>query len=81
MEQNEITKRFFVAVDSLKDSGRFEGGLKAFCERHNLNRTYLSSARNNPSIGIRPETIAALCNDYKEVSLDYIMLGTGTVFK
>lgn len=81
MEANQITRRFFVTFDSLIESGKIEGKQTGFCERHGINRTYFGQARTKQWIQLRPDTIAALCTEFPTVNLEYIMLGTGPVFK
>lgn len=74
-----ITNRFFMCVDLLKDSGRMPGGLKEFCERHEVNRSALSIVRYNPeTASLKVEYVKWLCDDYN-VNVNYIMFGRGKV--
>lgn len=76
-----ITNRFFTAIDLLKDSGRMQGGLKEFCEKHEVNRSWLSMVRNNAEKSpLRAEIVKWLCDDYG-VSADYILFGKGRILK
>lgn len=76
-----ITNRFFMAVDLLKDNGRMQGGLKEFCERHDINRSWLSFVKNNAKKSpLRAEIIKWLCDDYG-VSVDYLLWGKGSILK
>ena len=74
-----ITNRFFVCIDLLKDTGRMEGGLKEFCDRHQINRSHLSYKRSNVEhTALKPEVIKWLCEDY-DVNINYIMFNKGKI--
>ena len=76
-----INNRFFLVTDVLKDMGRMEGGLRAFCERHQINRSMLSQTRANADKTVlKPDIIKWLCEDYG-ANIEFIMFGKGKMLK
>lgn len=75
-----INQRFFLAVDALKDSNQFKGGMQAFATKYGFSRTFISYARTHPQSLLRPDILANFCADYK-ISTDYLLLGEGSIFK
>ena len=74
-----ISKRFFMAVDTLKLQGKLHG-LLVFTNKHNINRWNLYTVKNNPEKAtLKPEYIYYLCSDYN-VSLEWIFYGTGDFY-
>lgn len=74
-----INRRFFLAVDALKDSKQMKN-LEFFAKKYNVNRSFLNYARNHPEALLRPETIANFAQEYK-ISIEYLMFGKGGIFK
>jgi hypothetical protein len=88
-EMIAIQSRFFEALDILIASHEC-GGLKPFCDDHNLNRVKYSNIRTemrNPDMAkptnykvIDLDALSHLCRDYK-ISPEWLLLGNGTMFK
>jgi len=90
-QQSEILAiqlRFFEALDIVIETGQC-GGLKTFCDKHNLNRVRYSYVRTNiRNTGedrmikykiIDLVALTYLCQDYN-VSADWLLLGKGKMF-
>lgn len=87
-EALEIQRRFFMAVETLIANGTMQGGLKGFCEAHDLNRP--KYAKIKTSIGkpvedmtykvIDIDALSAICRDYS-VRAEWLLLGQGAMFK
>lgn len=74
-----ITKRFFQALDLLKESKRIRG-IQTFTREHDINRWNLITVRDNPEISVlKPEWIHFLCKDYN-ISTDWIIFGKGNMY-
>lgn len=74
-----ITNRFFIAIDALKQY-KLMKSVRAFTLAHNINYWNFNTVKKNPDKSIlKPEWIYYLCNDYG-VSSDYIILGKGFIF-
>ena len=74
-----ITKRFFLALDLLKESKQIRG-IQTFTREHEINRWNLITVKNNPHISIlKPEWIYFLCKDYN-ISTDWIIFGKGNMY-
>lgn len=75
-----ITKRFFIAIEALKQYKMMKS-VRAFTLSHNINYWNFNTVRKNPDKSVlKPEWIAYLCEDYG-VSADYIILGKGFIYK
>lgn len=76
----EITRRFFMAIEELK-ARKIIRGLGTFTNRYNVNRWNLITVRDNPDKStLKPEYLAYLTEGYN-VSAEWLLLGTGTMFK
>lgn len=84
---DDIQRRFFQAIDALIAAGRLES-LTAFCEEHDLHRPKYSNLRSFYSSGscsvrykvVDIDALAFICADFG-VSCDWLMFGTGTMFR
>ena len=75
-----ITKRFFLAIDTLQMQRKIRG-LKTFTDRYDLNYWNFSTLRNEPERRfLKPEWMSFLVRDYG-VSPDWLLCGVGTMFK
>lgn len=75
----EITQRFFMAIDKLKEDGKIRG-MQTFTRKHDINRWNLVSVKNNPhNTMLKCEYIAMLCEDFN-VSAKWILLGKGDFY-
>ena len=76
----EITARFFLAIDTLKNMGKVRS-LRQITTMYNVNYGNMHSIKTNSHIFIlKPELIANLCRDFS-ISAEWILLGTGEMFK
>ena len=76
----EIADRFFKAIDTLILQNRLRG-LQTFTRNHNLNQGNMTTLKNNRTKrGVKPEYLAFLAEDYG-VSCEWLLLGTGEMFK
>lgn len=74
-----ITKRFFDAIDMLKEQKRIRG-LKTFTDAHGINRWNMNTVKWNPEKSVlKPEWVAYLAHDYG-VSTEWVLLGKGDMF-
>lgn len=83
----EIQKRFFQALDTGIELGRY-GGIKTFCDEHGFNRTKYSrirtglkdpaKAKHYTTIDI--DALAALCSDLN-VNAEWLLLGRGKMLR
>lgn len=74
-----IVRRFFLALDTLKDSRRIHG-ISNFTEEHNINRRNLYQLRQNPSRGIfQVSWLMYLVHDYG-ISAGWLLTGRGSMF-
>lgn len=75
-----ITKRFFLALDTLQIKKEIRG-VKSFTDRYGLNYWNFSTIRKEPEKRIiKTEWLAYLVSDYN-VSAEWLLLGTGSMFK
>jgi len=75
-----ITKRFFLAVDTLQMQRKIRG-LKTITDRYALNYWNMSTLRNEPERRyLKPECLAFLVRDFG-ISADWLLCGTGQMFK
>lgn len=76
----KITKRFFEAMDALKESGHIRG-IQTFTTTYDINRWNLYTVKNNPERSVlKPEWIYLLVKDFG-VSADWIITGRGEMFR
>lgn len=75
----EITKRFFLALDTLKNERKIRG-IQTFTRAHGINRWNLITVRNTPDrAALKVEYIHYLCKDY-HISTHWIIFGTGNFY-
>lgn len=76
----QISKRFFLALETLKAQGKIRG-LKTFTDRHNLNYGNMNTLRSNiDKRTLRVEYLAYIVKDFG-ISSDWLLLGIGDMFK
>ena len=74
-----IVRRFFLALDTLKDT-KVIHGLTNFTEEHGINRRNLYQLRKNPERRIlQVNWLAYLVNDYG-VNAHWLLTGRGNIF-
>ncbi|MFJ1491210.1 hypothetical protein [Capnocytophaga canis] len=90
-EITAIQNRFFEVLDEEISKTKAIGGLKGFCEKHNLNRVKYANIRSemNKPKDHRKETnykiidldaLTYLCSDFG-VSPEWLLFGTGEKYK
>lgn len=83
MEQNETTaivKRFFEALETLKESGLL-GGLQTFTRRYGLDRRNVQHLRGNLESGtFKAGWLTYLVNDF-HVSATWLLTGRGSFWQ
>lgn len=83
----EIQNRFFLALEMAISLGKY-GGLKPFCDEHNLNRVKYSRIKNALDKPLNEsqykmidiDALAAICTDFG-VSPEWLLLGRGKMLK
>lgn len=76
----EITKRFFLALEKLRELRKIRG-LQTFTRQYNLNKWNMVTLRNEPEGHIlKTECLAFLVRDYG-ISAEWLLLGRGEMFK
>lgn len=76
----EITCRFFLAIDTMISQGKIKS-LRQITEKYGLNYGNTYTIKKHPDTYIlKPEIIANLCSDFN-VSVEWIILGKGKMFK
>ena len=76
----EITNRFFQAIDILIEA-RYFRGLQTFTNRYGLNRRNLQHVKESPANTVlKPEVLAHLVCDYG-ISGTWLLTGEGPVFQ
>ena len=79
-EGQDITLRFFKAIDILIEAKYFRG-LQTFTSRYGLNRRNLQHVKESPSNTVlKPEVLSHLVRDYG-VSGTWLLTGEGNVFQ
>lgn len=75
-----ITKRFFLALDTLQAQRKIRG-LRTITERYGLNYWNMSTLRQEPEKRVlKSECLAFMVRDYG-ISAEWLLCGTGTMFK
>lgn len=75
----EITQRFFEALDKLKSDKKIKG-LRTFTRKHDINHWNLLTLRKEPSKRVlKPEYIKYLVQEYK-ISANWILIGDGNMY-
>lgn len=75
-----ITKRFFLALDTLQVKREIRG-VKTFTDKYGINYWNLDTLRKEPEKRIlKAEFLSHLCRDFN-VSAEWLLLGVGTMFK
>lgn len=78
-EGEEITKRFFIAIDKLIEL-KYIRGVKTLSTKYNINYWNFKTLKKEPSKRIlKPEYIRYIVNDYG-VSANWIITGKGAIF-
>lgn len=79
-EGQDITMRFFMAIDILTEANYFRG-LQTFTTRYGLNRRNLQHVKDSPANTVlKPEVMAHLVCDYG-ISGTWLLTGEGAVFQ
>ena len=79
-EGQDITMRFFRAIDILTEANYFRG-LQTFTARYGLNRRNLKHVKDSPANTVlKPEVMAHLVCDYG-ISGTWLLTGEGSVFQ
>jgi hypothetical protein len=75
-EHNDIVRRFFDALESLKASGRLRG-LKTFTDRYGIDRSSMVRAKNRPeNYGFKAVWLTYLVRDYG-INAAWLLTGEG----
>lgn len=75
-----ITKRFFLALDTLQAQRKIRG-LRTITERYGLNYWNMCTLRQEPEKRVlKSECLAFMVRDYG-ISAEWLLCGTGTMFK
>lgn len=74
-----ITKRFFLAIDTLQVMRKIRG-LKTFTDKYGINYWNMSTLRKEPERRfLKPEWLSHLVHDYG-VNAKWLLLGVGNMF-
>lgn len=74
-----ITKRFFLAIDTLQVMRKIRG-LKTFTDKYGINYWNMSTLRKEPERRfLKPEWLSHLVNDYG-VNAKWLLVGVGNMF-
>lgn len=74
-----ITKRFFLAIDTLQVMRKIRG-LKTFTDKYGINYWNMSTLRKEPEHRfLKPEWLSHLVNDYG-VNAKWLLVGVGNMF-
>lgn len=74
-----ITKRFFLAIDTLQVMRKIRG-LKTFTDKYGINYWNMSTLRKEPERRfLKPEWLSHLVNDYG-VNAKWLLIGVGNMF-
>lgn len=78
-DSQAIVRRFFLALDTLKDTKQIRG-LSNFTDKHNINRRNLYQLRKNPERNIfQVSWLSYLVRDYG-VNAYWLLTGSGNIF-
>ena len=77
-EGKEITERFFIAIQYLKEQRKIRG-IEDFANRYGLSQSYLSDIKSHTdSRSIKVEYIMYLVRDF-DISPTWILIGVGNI--
>lgn len=75
-----ITKRFFLAIDTLQMQRKIRG-LRTITEQYGLNYWNMTTLRQEPERRVlKAECLSFMVRDYG-ISAEWLLCGTGTMFK
>ena len=75
-----ITKRFFLAIDTLQMQRKIRG-MKTVTDKYGINYWNFSTLRNEPEKRfLKPEWLSFLVRDY-DVSAEWLLCGVGKMFR
>ena len=75
-----ITKRFFLAIDTLQMQRKIRG-MKTVTDRYGINYWNFCTLRNEPEKRfLKPEWLSFLVRDYN-VSAEWLLCGVGQMFR
>lgn len=75
----DITKRFFLAIDTLRSLHKLRG-LQTFTKLYNLNKWNMNTIKNDPEGHIlKTECLAFLVRDFG-ISAEWLLIGQGDMF-
>lgn len=75
-----ITKRFFLAIDTLQMQRKIRG-MKTITDKYGINYWNFSTLRNEPEKRfLKPEWLSFLVRDY-DVSAEWLLCGVGKMFR
>ena len=77
-EYLELTRRFFRALDTLRERGDIRG-VNTFVNRYNIESKSLRRSKDHVS-RIKPDWLIFLCRDYG-ISTQWLLLGQGRMFR
>jgi len=76
----EVTKRFFEAIEFLRESKRIRG-LQTITRRYGMNYWNMHTLKKQPSIRVlKPECLVYLVRDY-DISAEWLLTGKGKTCK
>lgn len=77
----DTQKRFFDALDFLKQGNKLSGGVSGFCELHGIDKRHLYTQQREPNRGyFEVGWLAPLVKFYK-ISGNWLLTGRGKMFK
>jgi hypothetical protein len=80
-ETLDIQKRYFDVMNELVDNKRLPGGLSGFCETYSIDRRHWYAQRADNGKGYFEVAWLIPLIKYFKVSSNWLLLGTGKMFK